>query len=78
MKDDDASVTIEVMPNELINIENMWTIALKSQVPEVVTSSIAFLVNCYLSVSLVLEDKRIDIMQSLNSRCFELLKESEN
>jgi len=78
VKDDDASVTIEVMPNELINIENMWTIALKSQVPEVVTSSIAFLVNCYLSVSLVLEDKRIDIMQSLNSRCFELLKESEN
>lgn len=75
-KDYDATVTIEVMPQELTNIEIMWTVALECQVPTVVTKAIAFLVNCYQSVSLTLEDKRAEIMQMLNTRCFELLKTS--
>ena len=61
-KDDDATVMIDVEPSELINLEIMWTIALESQVAEVVTKSIAFLVNCYLSVASSMEDRRNEIL----------------
>ena len=42
-----------------------------------ITKSIAFLVNCYSSVDDVLEDRRSEILQSLNSRCFELIAENK-
>lgn len=38
--------------------------------------AVAFLVNCYLSVSSTLEERRNEILQSLNSRCFELISQS--
>lgn len=56
----------------------IWEIALQSQIEEVTSKSIAFLVNCYLSVHDVLEERRTEILQSLNTRCFELIRQSQN
>ena len=56
----------------------VWAVALESQDPEVIDKSIAFLVNCYLSVADEFEDRRVSIMQSLNSHCFELIATSKD
>lgn len=56
----------------------VWDIALESQVEEVINKSIAFLVNCYLSVHELLDERRNEILQSLNTRCFELIKASQD
>jgi len=75
-QDDDPTFKVAVEPSQLTKIDMVWQIALQSQVEEVISKSIAFLVNCYLSVHDVLEDRRNEILQSLNSRCFELIKSS--
>ena len=51
----------------------IWSIALEAQESKVINKSIAFLVNCYLSLGDSLEDRRVAIMQSINTRCFELI-----
>lgn len=68
---------VSVNPTELTNLEMIWTIALESQESKVISNSIAFLVNCYLSLSTSLEESRVSIMQSINSRCFELIAASQ-
>lgn len=72
-QDDDATFQVTVDPSLLTKIDMIWEIALESQVEDVIYKSIAFLVNCYLSVSDALEERRTEILQSLNARCFELI-----
>lgn len=76
-QDDDPIMKINVEPSELTKIDIIWQIALEVQDGEVMKKAVAFLVNCYLSVSTTLEEKRNEILQSLNSRCFELIAQSQ-
>ena len=55
----------------------MWTIALEAQEEKVTNNSVAFLVNSYLSVEASLDDRRVEMLQSINNRCFELLKSAQ-
>ena len=75
--EDDATFKVRVDPSELTDIKMAWETALQCEIPEVNNKAVAFLVNCYLSVDEVLEDRRNEIMQSLNNRCFELIAESQ-
>ena len=76
--DDDPTFKVTVDPSLLTKIDMVWEIALESQVEEVINKSISFLVNCYLSVHDDLEDKRNDILQSINTRCFELIAANQS
>ena len=67
-----------VDPSELTKIDMLWEIALQSENEEVINKSVYLLVNCYISVNDNLEDKRSQILQGLNSRCFELIAASQN
>lgn len=55
-QDDDPTFKITVEPQQLTKIDMIWAIALESQDPEVISKSIAFLVNCYMSVNEELEN----------------------
>ena len=55
-----------------------WAIALEAQDVQVIGKAVAFLVNCYLSLTDAQEDRRVAIMQSLNTRCFELISASQD
>lgn len=77
-QDDDPTFKVTVDPSELTKIDMVWQIALQSQVEEVTAKSIAFLVNCYLSVHDQLQERRNEILQSLNARCFELIAASQD
>ena len=61
---------------ELTKIDMIWDIALKSQDEEVTNKSICFLVNCFISLNENLDEQRTAILQSLNTRCFELIAEN--
>ena len=74
-QEDDPTMKINVEPSQLTKIDIVWKLALEVQDEAVVGKAVAFLVNCYLSVNSPLEDRRNEILQSLNSRCFELLAE---
>ena len=76
--DDDATFKVRVDPFELTDIKMAWETALECEVPEVINKAVAFLVNCYLSIDDDLEDRRNEIMQSLNNRCFELIAASQD
>lgn len=77
-QDDDPTFKITVEPSQLTKLDMIWAIALESQQPDVIGKSIAFLVNCYMSVSDDLENQRVSFMQSLNARCFELIAASQS
>jgi hypothetical protein len=64
---------VTVDPSELIKIDMVWDIAMQSQVEAVISKSVAFLVNCYLSVDEQLVERRNEIVQSLTARCFSLI-----
>ena len=76
VQDDDATFKVTVEPAQLTKMDMVWEIALQAQVEGVISKAIALLVNCYLSVHGLLEDRRNEILQSLNTRCFELIRES--
>ena len=76
VQDDDATFKVTVEPAQLTKIDMVWEIALQAQVEDVIGKAIALLVNCYLSVHGLLEDRRNEILQSLNTRCFDLIRES--
>jgi hypothetical protein len=72
-QDDDPTFRVTVDPSELIKIDMVWDIAMQSQVEAVISKSVAFLVNCYLSVDEQLVERRNEIVQSLTARCFSLI-----
>ena len=74
---DDPVVKVSVDPSELTKIDMIWQIALESQEEGVIGASVAFLVNCYLSLGEETEARRCEILQSLNTRCFELIAQSQ-
>lgn len=69
-QDDDPTFKVTVDPSELTKIDMVWDIAMQSQVEAVISKSVAFLVNCYLSVGEHLDERRNEIVQSLTARCF--------
>ena len=75
-KDSDATFKVLVDPRLLTKIDMMWEIARECQDADVTNKAICFLVNCYLSVDDSLEERRNEILQSLISRCFELIASS--
>jgi len=54
----------------------IWTLARECKHPDVINKAIGFLVNCHLSVDQGIQEKRIPIMQSFISQCFELINAS--
>ena len=66
----DATFTVTVDPSELTKIDMVWTLARECNHPDVVNKAISFLVNCYISVNESIEEQRIQILQSLITRCF--------
>ena len=55
----------------------LWEIALQSEVEDVTNKSLYLLVNCYISVNDNLADRRSEILQSLNTKCFALLAQAQ-
>jgi hypothetical protein len=61
-QDDDATFKINCDPTQLTNLEMVWTLALECDDAEVVPKSVAFLVNCYLSLADAQENQRVPVM----------------
>ena len=78
VREDDATFRVAVDPSELTKIDMLWEIALRSELPEVTNRALYLLVNCYISVNDNLAERRSDILQSLNARCFQLIGESQS
>ena len=74
--DDDPTIMVNVDPSQLTKIDMIWEIALESQDEDVINKSICFLVNCYQSLNEELDERRNEILQSLNTRCFELIAQN--
>ena len=72
-QDDDPTFKVTVDPSELTKIDMVWDIAMQSQVEAVISKSVAFLVNCYLSLHEQLDSRRNEIVRSLTARCFSLI-----
>lgn len=77
-EEDDATFTVTVNPSELTKIDMIWTLARECHQPDVIRKAISFLVNCYISVNESIEDQRVQILQSLITRCFELITASQD
>lgn len=75
--DDDAYFTVTEDPTQLEKIDMIWTLARECKHPDVINKAIGFLVNCHLSINEDIQDRRIPIMQSFISQCFELITASQ-
>ena len=53
---------VTVNPSELTKIDMVWDIARECQDPAVINKAICFLVNCYLSISEIIEERRNEIL----------------
>ena len=72
-KEDDPLFSVLIDPDQLDKTDIIWSIALESEVPEVYTAAIKFLIFTHMSLDEGLHEDRSQITQALIKRCFELI-----
>lgn len=60
-------------PSELFQLDIVWNMALKCENPKVVPKAIDFLIKVYYSLDVDLDDKRLDIQDTLINECMRIL-----
>lgn len=61
------------LPDELHELEMLWTLVLECQAPDVVPKVIDFLIKVYSSFADDLKPKRKEVLEGLVNRCMSIL-----
>lgn len=69
---------LSVVPAELQQVEIVWNMALNSENPKVVPKAIDFLIKVYYNLNSDLDDKKLEVQDSLIEECMRIVREAKD